>query len=726
VHSPVDIRTGPRQRAACILHGMRRVVQMFVWLASVCGCANLSGLTGGSDADVTTIPESGVDATAILDSAAFGRDSSHVADSEAGGTEGGEATADASLDARALDAGPCSVVYVSADGGSDLNSGCSTVAPKQTVAAAVGAASALDAGTVEVCTGTYDENNLTLGSTISLRGGYDCTTWTSTAGVPDGGPGSTILQNTSANPATATLTIVASAGAVDGFTIYGPTAPAPPPDGGTVNYYAALEVTTTASAPTISDNFLVGGAGLQSSAGIVVGAGASPVIIGNTINGGSGAPQGLAANASTGILVEGGSGSVSVIGNTVHGGSGMAPNANTGFGSSALWFTSSSLTSGSFAVTGNTLYGGQGTVSPCTNPACFAVHPVLIVGPANVVFQGNVVQPTEPRLLVTSGANCPYTVELQVGGSLLVADNRIYGGECALTTSAPNASQLALAVLAYTGGNMPAIVENNMVHAGDVDVYRAGAGIYLNTPSAVIRANTVVGPSGPSSVAAIWLGPGATNNVVEGNIMAGSGGSTSVALQLDCVGPAQAVPVSVHDNLVFGAPGGLLHYNGAECTSSFFTVDDMNAALVAAGGGASGNVTVAAPPCAKTADGGSDLGCVPACAGGDAGCFGTLFLGWDNASFGVNNLFSSPAFDGGCPALPPPSGDGWPLVTTGGVPCQIQRSPPFDASLPPSDGGEAGAPVDAGTLTQDIYGNCRGPLPSMGAAEAPQDAACSL
>jgi hypothetical protein len=273
---------------------------------------------------------------------------------------------------------------------------------------------------------------------------------------------------------------------------------------------------------------------------------------------------------------------------------------------------------------------------------------------------------------------------------------------------------------------MPAIVENNMVHAGDVDVYRAGAGIYLNTPSAVIRANTVVGPSGPSSVAAIWLGPGATNNVVEGNIMAGSGGSTSVALQLDCVGPAQAVPVSVHDNLVFGAPGGLLHYNGAECTSSFFTVDDMNAALVAAGGGASGNVTVAAPPCAKTADGGSDLGCVPACAGGDAGCFGTLFLGWDNASFGVNNLFSSPAFDGGCPALPPPSGDGWPLVTTGGVPCQIQRSPPFDASLPPSDGGEAGAPVDAGTLTQDIYGNCRGPLPSMGAAEAPQDAACSL
>jgi hypothetical protein len=264
-----------------------------------------------------------------------------------------------------------------------------------------------------------------------------------------------------------------------------------------------------------------------------------------------------------------------------------------------------------------------------------------------------------------------------------------------------------------------------------VAVSHRGAGITIDLPGVFVLANTVIAPADAmNNGIALWLGELALNTTVSGNILAGAD-SHSIGLQVDCATvPDVPIAVSFHDNLVFGAGAALLHYDGCPATSpvptSYGSMDDMSAALLAAGGAASGNVTIAPPACPPTADGGTDLGCIAACAAGDGGCFDTLFAGWDNATLGVQNLFGTQVFDGGCPAaVAPPSGDGWPLATNGGVPCQILRSPPFDASLPPSDGGEAGAFMDAGAVTQDIYGNCRpSSSPSMGAAQAPSDAAC--
>jgi hypothetical protein len=350
---------------------MRRLVRMLVWLPYVCGCANLSGLTGGTDA---------------------GADASHVADADAGGSndaqpeaegadaEGGEAMADASLESSSVDAGPCAVVYVAAASGSDLSSGCSPAAPKQTVAAALAAASAVDAGTVEVCSGVYDENDLKLGSGVSLRGGYDCSTWAST-GVPDGGAGSTILRNSSASPSPATLTIVGTA-VVQGFAVQGPTAPAV--DAGTVEPYAAVEVLSTLGSATISDNLITGGGGPAASAGILVEQGASAVITGNAINGGSGvSPYGSPASA--GVLVQANGGNVVIAGNVVHGGSGSAVGTAAGAGSSAIYFTPSGTIPATLTATGNTIYGGNGSAS-CTGVGLSPGPPAVRIRPGLVVF----------------------------------------------------------------------------------------------------------------------------------------------------------------------------------------------------------------------------------------------------------------------------------------------------------------------------------------------------
>ena len=109
---------------------------------------------------------------------------------EAPTADAATAEATTTVDAATADAGICDsgscvsgcpggVVYVS-PAGSDGNIGCVQTAPKATVGGAIAYIKtlALVDHEVHVCRGTYREAKLRLDYPVSLRGGYECASWT--------------------------------------------------------------------------------------------------------------------------------------------------------------------------------------------------------------------------------------------------------------------------------------------------------------------------------------------------------------------------------------------------------------------------------------------------------------------------------------------------------------------------------------------------------------------
>src|SRR5207302_10772533 len=93
------------------------------------------------------------------------------------------------------------LIYVSADAGNDGNDGCTPATAVKTIGAAIAFATTQDlrAHEIHVCRGTYAERRLILSHSTSLRGGYNCVSWTRAAEFGAAGgfkdPNETSIEN---------------------------------------------------------------------------------------------------------------------------------------------------------------------------------------------------------------------------------------------------------------------------------------------------------------------------------------------------------------------------------------------------------------------------------------------------------------------------------------------------------------------------------------------------
>jgi hypothetical protein len=406
--------------------------------------------------------------------------------------------------------------------------------------------------------------------------------------------------------------------------------------------------------------------------------------------------------------VQGSAGDVTLVGNSINGGSGhMTSPSSGGIGSVALW--TASIPNYKLTVQENVLSAGTGSVV-LANTTAYAMRGALIGPNANLLFEGNAVDGG----VVTTGGQCPQAVYIQGGngaGPVTVSGNRIHAGHCAAPANnlAGNTDEYGLRV---SGPISALTVENNMIDGGQVDANRYGEAIALNNVAgAQIRHNTLV--AGVSQSLAFDVRMEGTTTVsasFENNIM-GAVGANAYAINSSDTGPCLADGgtsgvASFQNNLLFGSLQGFVRFDcagGGRAT----TLDAADTAFAAGGATVGGNVTIA-PSCAA-ADGGTVSGCFPlVCAADGGNCLDTVFAGWDDANAGYANLFSDAGFEGGCPAIAPPVGDGWALAMGMSTPpCVVAQS-----SLNDVDAGDAG-------VTRDLYGNCRSARPSMGAAEYP-------
>lgn len=256
--------------------------------------------------------------------------------------------------------------YVSPAAVDDSGDGLTPMTAKQTIMAAVNAAS--NPATVLVEAGTYPviyspvDTRVYLKEGVSLYGGFN-TSFT------DRSIGSSIIADQSSltttlpNPAFAVLgnTGITAATLLDGFTLLGA--------GSGSNLTAGLRLRDSA-APTVQHGTINGGSGSSASYAIFLENGAAPLIQQNTLYGGSGGTSsaGIYSGSSSPVvlnnLIEGGSGGNSSYAVISPGGGPMQIRANRIFGGSGSDFTAGiSVLRGTHTIDNNLIHAGVGAQS---------------------------------------------------------------------------------------------------------------------------------------------------------------------------------------------------------------------------------------------------------------------------------------------------------------------------------------------------------------------------
>jgi len=243
-------------------------------------------------------------------------------------------------------------IYVSVSSGNDSNTGTQTL-PKATISAAITAIASYKPAEVIVAEGTYNES-IVLVEGVSLRGGYDATTW-----VRDIDANITIIQDlstggTSASPIFAICcdSAITNNTIVDGFTINSST---------NAGALSASAIYLNGGSPIISRNRITTANGVTTYG--VYGISSTNAIIRNCeiVNGNASSTYGIyLTNSSV----------AQVYNNVIIGGSGIASGYCIYSGSSSA-----------FAARNNTMYLG-------TSPLLFGIY--LELGP-NAVIENNII-----------------------------------------------------------------------------------------------------------------------------------------------------------------------------------------------------------------------------------------------------------------------------------------------------------------------------------------------
>jgi hypothetical protein len=608
------------------------------------------------------IPESPIDLAAI----------------DVGG--GGDADGGSGVD----DPGDCSILYVSPQG-EDGHSGCSPSAAKRTI----GSVSALGKE-VHVCKGSYQEGPVTV--TGTLKGAYDCMSWTRTAGY--GYPLFDGTNETVISPGQAGAVVTVQGDAttilIDGFTIIGPTT-------GT-NASSALGVTGNASGnpmPKIANNRILGGATTsQSGTGSIgITATLSLEITQNYIDGGSGTGSGTGKFGSVGIVAAGGTGPPLIARqgphihlNQIHGGSGTGTNDSGG--SAGLVLQELGNFQGPAAVENNEIDGGSGSTTTASSPSTCAV--CASGNRIDVDVISNSIDGGHARV---GSAGSTFGVQVLDIHSLNARRNRIYGGV------GPGATGIML----REPGNIGHVawVINNMIHAGiALDSSYPHQSLFLQSVDGggvYVQHNTMIGGGGAqSSVTHIHLDASATKTYIENNLFAATDTMVTAVLAEGCANK-----------------GAIASFIGNTTSNMriFAYGDNPDLPCVANGSFATDDATVAeltskctsstTGPCASftgtkaTNDMNiraaciSDSGCIAfANCDSPGACLQAIFQSWDTATNGESDLF----------------GNGWLLRAN--APCGIVADP-YDSRI-----------VD------DLFGHSRTKTPSAGAYESQDKAQC--
>jgi hypothetical protein len=367
--------------------------------------------------------------------------------------------------------------------GSDMNDGCTLAKPKQTIGAAINYVKVLGATghSIHVCRGSYVETKLTLDYAVDLMGGYDCATGLrpSDYGYPTFNSNSlSTISTTPPNDGTTTVGTLAlaippaDAGAravvVDGLHVVGPAS-------GTAQTSVAVQV-TGAGAVTLTNDWITGGTTTSPTTtgtiGVTVTLGAAPEIANCTIEGGAG--TGTASTGSIGIFVRASGGAPYVHDSIVRGGSGTG----TSSGSFAVYRAAPASGTVALRLAHMQIEAGSGTASAPTD-----------VSGAGVVASGTDLTLTDS--LVTGGttkcgATCNVAGIRTSGGSLMLQNDRIYGGD-----AAPASGQAAFFGVDVDDATS-VVLRQNMIHPGnETKPTAATAGSYALRISASSAATAV-------------------------------------------------------------------------------------------------------------------------------------------------------------------------------------------------------------------------------------------
>lgn len=510
---------------------------------------------------------------------------------------GAEASAD-------VEAGACAVVHVSSDGGDDANDGCSSAAPKKTIAAALNVAGA----EVHVCRGTYRETNLQMARPVSLRGGYDCQSWRRDDGFGRKGgfesPNVTQIETPDLASPFASLTIagekIGREVIVDGLRVVGRDGA----EGST-----ALSVIEGAK-PTLADLQIVGGAAKVStlvigSVGLAVLTRAAPEVKDSDVRGGSG--QGKIG--SIGVRVT--DANIDMHDSVVDGGSGVG----LAIGALGVLFDGSKAGKGTF--TNDVVSWGQPTSEGSQMGAAGMYAATGTVDVVQSAFRGGTAR-------CHSGPCTVYGIIAAAGVKLRATQNLVAAGDI-IGVSGSGIRGITLL------GTSDALIASNVIH---VKSNYTTIGVEADGADATILGNTIVAVSAISGAYGVVVG-GANGGdkgrgaLVEGNVFGTTTTSSAGLRVLACDG---AKVQSVKRNAFVNTTFSLEHLNGPGCATVTRQGSPRDMEGFLGDEVAKENVQVA-PACTSP-------GCIGglACIDNDA-CLTRLFPAFDVATSGLANVF---------------------------------------------------------------------------------------
>jgi hypothetical protein len=631
--------------------------------------------------------------------------------SSAGGSSGsggsGGAVNDASIDAAEAgiscddepEAGeicPGGVMYVSKSG-SEANSGCTPCTPKLTVRSALEALNQIvasyDAGApppimdggkdastnaaadanadaapsgpiprgfeIRVCEGSYPEVQLSLNLPVSLKGGYDCTTWrrTSAYAYPTFDATNETRVTNGAYALQPTTFVVSGAEidrgvAIDGLTFEGSATGA---SGST-----AVAIAGGAS-PIFSNDQILGGATTNSAAsypgsvGLYVSGGASPEIRENNIDGGSGTQT--LNRGSVGLYLEADSGAPYIHDNIINGGSGTSTTSYNGSVGALLQSALPMTQASDSGFVKNVVYGGTGTGGVAFGEGTTVGIIVTSVNAVDVI-QNEIHAGDDPTDAAAATMSLGIYSSNTGSGTVTIAQNRIDAGRRLGLGSQVFGVDLNAAT--------SALILNNMIHGGRASA-RSAPIIALYSASTRIAYNTLFGgvfTDQTAPIGQIWF-VSSTGADVHSNILAGPSGSVTSGIRIDSprcpADPLTGLPIPsavpqffsrLRNNLFVGNDSRLAWWDqnsAVGCSSYLATTVAQLAALVAPGESA-GNLAVK-DTCAPAESGTCIL--EPSCGLGlvdgglpDAGppvteCMRTVFASWTDADSGLTELLST-------------------------------------------------------------------------------------
>jgi hypothetical protein len=544
--------------------------------------------------------------------------------------------------------------------GNDANVGCTPDKPLKTIGGAIGRARTLGVRDHEaiVCGGVYSEPQFVLDHPLSIRGGFDCLTFTRPEGF--GWPKLALTPETrveKATPSGATLVVegdIPASVELDGLTITGPT---------------------------------TGEGGI----GVLVKKGAAPTIHDCLIGGGATTNVGFFPGA-TGLAIEDASPSVSR--SEIRGGAGTAP----AFGSLGITVVngapslrdirvdagqSSSGTVGVFISGKVTMRGDRALRADISwTAAATTARGIYLSGAGvDVEVDGSILRGGPVACTGDASACSSAGIIVDHQAKLTVHHSRIIGGE--VTSPGTGSSSSAIA----TSNASSVDIANSFLHSGNVGARTlvASAGVHLvATPNAQLHHNTIFtsGGSANALAAGIRLQGATTKDAAIVNNLIGSNKGAGVGVSLDFC--ANATIATLKGNAFVSTTPAFRRYTS--CSAAVFQDFPSMASVEAAlPGAASANIRVVGSGATACA-GDSAAQCLqlPECALLDT-CPPAVIEGWDTATAGRSTLFGA--------------GGGWKLTSPGA--CRL---------------GEGGIALDR-PLTTDAFGVARTTPPSIGAHE---------